>query len=302
MKPEWEDFKKSFEKKVKPKLKGLGFSDGWEIREKLTECLEEAWDQEDELLDAVEDAHEEGVAGKKPEDFMQHSGFKKARGNWDKAIKDHKAQIKALETFCGNAAKQHKELKKLLDPVQKDIKKNKPSRADMKDFAKTLNEAEAALEDLDLASKIYGTLKVAERFYGAKEDQTIASVVKKKMQKISGKDLPKILEESVGKKNVKIAKNMASKVIDMCDEAMEQQKDDPKKSDKTMKNVDKQMKALAKLHSGYKDAAKKQAKDIEKATNAKALKEIIDDIEAFHDSAVEHLTYTRKQLKKAPAA
>ena len=44
MKKEWEDFTRQFEKKIRPKLKGLSFDDGWKIREKLSEHLEEAWD------------------------------------------------------------------------------------------------------------------------------------------------------------------------------------------------------------------------------------------------------------------
>ena len=43
----------------------------------------------------------------------------------DKSIKAHKEQIKQLETYCGKAEKLHKDLKKVLEPIQKDIKKNK---------------------------------------------------------------------------------------------------------------------------------------------------------------------------------
>ena len=298
MKPEWEDFKKTFEKKIKPGLKNLSFDNGWQIREKLVSHLEDAWDNEDNLKDALEDANEDGVTGKKPEDFMSHAGFKKARGAWDKSIKAHKEQIKQLETYCGKAEKLHKDLKKVLEPIQKDIKKNKPTRAEMKDFAKTLNEAEAAFQDLLMGSQIYGTLKMPERFYGAKEDATIAAVVKKKLKKISGKDLPKILEESVGKKNVKIALNMGTKVIDNCEKAEEENGADAKKAEKTMKGVDKQMKALKKLNDGYQEAAKKQAKDIEKATNVKELKKIIEEINDLYTGAKEAVDYTKKQLKK----
>ncbi|MEX0281497.1 MAG: hypothetical protein AB3N13_09965 [Arenibacterium sp.] len=302
MKPEWEDFKKNFEKKIKPGLKTTGFDKGWQVREKLISHLEEAWDKEDELKDALEDANEDGVTGKKPEDFMSHAGFKKARGAWDKSIKAHKEQIKQLETYCGKAEKLHKDLKKILDPIQKDIKKNKPSRAEMKDFAKTLNEAEAALQDLLMGSQIYGTLKMPERFYGAKEDATIAAVVKKKLKKISGKDLPKILEESVGKKNVKVASNMGHKVLDMCEKAEEENEQDPKKAEKTMKGADKQMKALKKLNDGYQEAAKKQSKDIEKATNAKELKKLIEAINDYYSGAKEMLDETRKKMKKKQPA
>lgn len=302
MKPEWEDFKKTFEKKIKPGLKNLSFDNGWQIREKLVSHLEDAWDNEDDLKDALEDANEDGVTGKKPEDFMSHAGFKKARGAWDKSIKAHKEQIKQLETYCGKAEKLHKDLKKVLEPIQKDIKKNKPSRAEMKDFAKTLNEAEAAFQDLLMGSQIYGTLKMPERFYGAKEDATIAAVVKKKLKKISGNDLPKILEESVGKKNAKIALSMARKVVDMCDKAEEENGQDAKKAEKTMKGVDKQMKALKKLNDGYRDAAKKQAKDIKKATNAKELKDIILQINVHFTSAEKKVEEARKKMKKKQPA
>lgn len=298
MKPEWETFKKEFEKKIKPKLKGRGFSDGWAIREKLTVHLEKAWDHEDNLVDTIEDAKEDGIDGKKPEDFMAFGPFKKARLEWDKEVKNHKVQIKALESFCGDAGKLHKDLKKILDPIQKDLKKNKPSRAEMKDFAKTLNEAEAALTDLQMGSQMYGTLKVPERFYAAKEDATIAAILKKKLKKISGKDLPKILEEGVGKKNAKVALNMGHKVLDLCDTALEDVKQDAKKAEKSMKSAEKQMKALKKLSGGYKEAAKKQAKEIEKATNAKALKKLIEEIVNYGDSAQDHLDQTKKELKK----
>ncbi|MEX0282721.1 MAG: hypothetical protein AB3N13_16180 [Arenibacterium sp.] len=302
MKPEWEDFKKTFDKKIKPGLKKLSFDKGWQVREKLISHLEEAWDNEDDLVDALENAHEDGVVGKKPEDFMAHAGFKKARGAWDKSVKAHKEQIKELSTYCGNAEKLHKDLKKILDPIQKDIKKNKPSRAEMKDFAKTLNEAEAAMQDLLMGSQIYGTLKMPERFYGAKEDATIAAVVKKKLKKISGKDLPKILEESVGKKNAKVALNMGHKVVTMCEKAEEEKEQDAKKAEKTMKGVEKQMKALKKLNDGYQEAAKKQAKDIEKATNAKQLKKIIEEINNYYIGAKEAVDDIRKKMKKKQPA
>ena len=211
MQKEWEKFQTEF-KKLQPKLKSVKLAEGEKIKKQLVADLKTAWDMEDIVRDAIAKAKENGVTGSKLADLMKDAEFSKAVGNWKKATAAHKSQIKALSDFCGEAAKWRDDLKKKADPVIKDVKKSKAPPAAKKDINKTLDAAQAELDLLEKAVGLYGTLKMPELFYAAKEDKTLEAIVKKVAKKASAKELPKILDDAVSKKNLKLVSKMEEKI------------------------------------------------------------------------------------------
>lgn len=275
MKKEWDDFQKEF-KKFQAKTKGMKFDNGYKVHQQLIDALETAWDFEDDLKDAVKDAIEQGNKGTKPDDFNGSNDFNKARAGWVKQLAAHKQHLKSLSSLCDNARKRHDELKKMTDPVIKDVKKSKDSKDAKKEIQKVLDEAESELGRLDEIATIYGKLKIAEIFYAAKQDQTLQIIVKKVAKKAAGKDLPKILEEAEGKKNLKEAEKTQKDLIKTCEQVKEA--GDKKEAQKLYKDAAKELGGLKKLSSGYEAAAKKMAKEIAAAPNKKEIEKLISTI------------------------
>ena len=295
MAKDWDQFEKFF-KKFQPKLKGITDDTAFKIQDKLLAALNEAWDHEDDLVDVVKKAVEDGEKSTKVADFMGNKEFSKSHKKWKKSVGEHKKQIKSLSGFTGNALKKRDELKKKYFAMVKSVKKSKEPDAAKKKINELLKKAEAELNKLEEVSAIYGTLKMPELFYAAKEDKTMEIIVKKTAKKASGKDLPKILEEKAGAKNVKNAENM-KKVIEDQWKAAADAAGDPKEKDKKVKLAKATLDKLKKLNESYQKASKKQDKEIKAAENSKKLLEIIKKINDCFVDAEKSSKKHEKDLK-----
>jgi hypothetical protein len=300
MQKDWDKFQADF-KKQKSKFKPVKASDAEKIRKALIDALKQAWDAEDTLREAIAAAAQAGIKGTKPEDFQKDKDFARALDAWKKKSADHKAQIKALESYCKDADKLYADWKKRHDATEKSVKKSKDTPAAKKDINATLKDSLAALEDLKAAAEVYSKLKVVEVFYAANEQRTIEALLKKEAKKAAPKELPKILEPAEGKKNQKVAATMLKKVKDLCKSAQDQAGDAPKKALGDLTKAKKQFEALADMNSGYQAAEKKQKKEIA-ASDAKAdILRAIKAVQQAHKEAQAHLKEAEDRVGKAPA-
>ncbi|WP_109464682.1 hypothetical protein [Albibacillus kandeliae] len=292
----WEKFQTDF-KKMQPKLKAIKVSEGEKLRKQILTDLKKAWDLEDALREAVEAAKTNGVTGSKLADFMKDGDFSKAMTAWKKALADHKGSIAKLKEFHAKARDQYDELKHDCDAVIKDVKKAKQPPANKKEIDTTIKSAEKELSELEKALSVYGKLKAPELFYGAQEDRTAEVILKKEAKKSGGGgELPKVLDDKVSKKNLKLAENIDNKIAELCKSAEDQAKTDPRKSKAAMKLAEKELAKLKKLHDSYAEAAKKQAKEIAAAPNKKELEKVIKAIGDHYAMCADSVKHVSKEI------
>lgn len=286
-------------KKLQPKFKPYTEPAGAKIKKALLAALNDAWDRETEVREAIVKAVEEGEKGKKLADFESNGDFSKSFKAWKKSTADHKAQIKELSDFCGAAEKLRDDLKARLEKADKEVKKEKPAGAKKKDIDKFLASVSDAIDSLTAAANVYGTIKFVELFYAAKEDATMQVILKKTLAKASGTDLPKILESGARKKGEKQVEKLAHAIADAFDDAQTAAERDPKEAAKKIKLADGMLDKLTKLDKTYQDALKKQKKEIEASAEKKEIMELIELVADFLASCKRLKSDAEKAVKKA---
>ena len=286
-------------KKLQPKFKPYTEPAAAKIKKALIAALNAAWDRETEVREAIAKAVEEGEKGKKLADFEAGGDFSKAFKSWKKATADHKAQVKALNDFCGAAEKLRDDLKGRLEKAEKEVKKDKPAGAAKKEIEKFLASVRDEVDSLTATANVYGTVKFVELFYAAKEDATMQVILKKTLAKASGSDLPKILEAGARKKGEKQVEKLAHAIADAYDEAHTAADQAPKEAAKKIKLADGMLDKLTKLDKTYQDALKKQKKEIEASPEKKEIMQLIDLVADFLASCKRLKSDAEKAVKKA---
>lgn len=286
-------------KKLQPKCKPYSEPAGEKIRKALLDAMNVAWDRETDVREAIEKAIEGGEKGKKLADFQSDGDFSKSFKEWKKATAGHKAEIKNLSEFCGEAEKLRDDLKGKIQKAEKELKKDKSSGGDKKETDKLLDQVRAEIESLTAAANVYGKLKFVELFYAAKEDATMQVIIKKTVAKASGGELPKVLEAGARKKSEKQVEKLANSIADIYDEIYEGGGGDQKETAKKMKLANAMLDKLGKLNKTFQDALKKQKKEIEASPEKKEIMELIERVQDFVDSCKELKSEAEKAQKKA---
>lgn len=293
MSKEWAKFQSDFPSH-RTVLKGKQLQDAEKLRDKLVKDLQAAWDKEDDLRDAIKEAKEKRVlSGAAPDDFKGDAKVKTALKTWQSAVAAYRKNVKPLEAHGKAARKVYKPMQKSHDALRKSLKSDKPAASEKK----AIDNALSALDNLQKAGGIFGTLKVHEVFYALKMKPSIEQIFKDVLKSASSAELPKVLEEAGRRKALNTARAIEDSVRDLCSKAMDIKADEPRKAKQSLKLAEKRKGDLGKINDSFQSAKTKEAKQIEAAKDRKSIEDAIAKIADYMENAEEMCRQTKKELK-----
>ena len=291
----WDKIEAEF-KKLQPQIKKLDAKQADKLLKLTKLSLQNAWDEEEKFIEALEAAQMSGSKGKKPGDFMGDPGFKKTHQALTKSAATHAAAVKALQAQCDTA----KALNKVLVRLLGDIKKEKPKGNKAREtFQKDVMQIEASSKAIAVLT---GKLTMPELFYGPRIAMVIDKIINKS-KKAAGPsgDAEKLIEAKELTKNLKRAMGLMKDVDKLCKGALKKAKSDPDAAEPFLQKAGDLLDEVEAIDKAYQKVLKKNAKLIKAAKEKSGIERAIKGISKAHDVAAKTLAAVEKALKKLAA-
>ena len=291
----WDKIEAEF-RKLQPQIKKLDAKQVEKLLKLTKSTLQLAWDEEEKFIEALENAQESGLKGKKPTDFLGDPGFKKAYLALTKSAATHAEAVKALQVRCTAAKTLNKPLVRLLA----DIKKEKPKgNKEREKFQKEVIEAEATSKGI---AGMIGKLTAPELFYGPQIARVIDKIINKSKSAAGpGGDAEKLIEAKELAKNLKQAVNLAKTVDKLCKGALKKAGSDPQSAAPFVKKAGELTDELEAIDKAYLKVLKKNPKLIKESKDKSKIERSIKAISKAHEVAAKTLASVEKALKKQAA-
>ena len=285
-------------KKLQPQVKKFNPAQANKLKKQVKDALAAAWKAEDACTEALEAAQENGVSGKKINDYMKDKGFKDGFTNWKKAFEKHQKPAKELTQYCDDAQALFKKIAAVQLSTKDELKK--PATPALNKFKTSLTNELAGLKKV---VSVMGTMTAPELFYSSNFSRSVERMLKGADGggAKSSADESKLLDPKERVKNAKKAASLFDDIKKQCDAAVEKAGDDRKQAVAEMKKTDAPLKELAQLNKLYQTAKKKSATQIKEAKDKTKIIKAIKSIQIAYTNAVSKRTQSVKAIKKAAA-
>lgn len=285
-------------KKLQPLVKKFNPAYANKLKKQVKDTLAIAWKTEDSCTEALEAAKDNGVTGKKVNDFLKDKAFKDALTAWKKAFEKHQGVSTELTAYCDAA----QDLFKKIAAVQLSVKDHlkKPTDPAEKKFKEAMT---TELADVKKVTAVLGTMTAPELFYSSNFSRSVERLLKGADGggKASSVDATKLLEPKERVKNAKTAASLMNEIANQCDTAVEKAGDDPKGAVAELKKTTKPLKDLERLNKLYQTAKQKSADEIKVAKDKSKIVKAINVIKKAFDTAVHKRADAVKAVKKSAA-
>lgn len=302
MSKEWDNFKSDY-KKLQPKIKKYTTSDATKMHASLKKTLKDAWKAEDSFRQTISKAKESDRKTVKLADFMKDKGFKLGHTNWNKAVDTHRANVKTMIEFCGQAADTHKQMNDLLGNIIKDLRESKESASSKKEIENLKTSLTKETAEMKKTKNAIGKLNAPEKLYAVNFKRTVDSVLKdctaSKSDNSETIDLPKLMDPRILKKNLDSGVKLAKSIAVLCGNALEKAPANKKDAISYLKKAEGEIKKLKKIDDKYKLVQKKFMSKIKAERDGKKTLATMKKLNAYYLNTQKKIRETGLSVKKA---
>lgn len=302
MAKEWDKFQAEY-KKFQPGIKTYTPAEASKLKKRVSIALSNAWEGEDYFRESLAKARENGVSSEKLADFQKDKDFKDGLSAWKKASDLHKAEVDAMIAFCDAAGALHSNMARLLDSIDKDLKKRGKSSESKKDIEGLRDNLAKEVKEVGKASQYLGQLNPAQKLYSANFKKAFDRILKEKPDSHAGKkdatELPQLLVDRNRKRSAAQVAQLSKAISARCDSAIDKAAEDLKSAVTDLKAAAASIKDLKKINDSYQAVKKKFPDAIEESKDKKAILDLIKKFDSIYVASERKLRGTTVTIKKA---